>query len=113
VERALFCLCLEDFTPESPLAASDQLLHGDGGNRWFDKSVSLIVFADGTTVISFLDAMLEAPSPPSGDGTSAVRPVTFALDDALRADVRTADDAFAGALVNAVRELEELVGDDS
>jgi len=111
LETALFCLCLEDSTPESPLAASDQLLHGDSGNRWFDKSVSLIVFADGTagyngehcnldgtTVIGFLDAALEAPEPadPAGEGaTPAVAPLGFVLDDALRADVRAAGEAFA------------------
>jgi carnitine O-acetyltransferase len=109
LERALFCVCLEDFTPESPLAASDQLLHGDSGNRWFDKSVSLIVFADGTagyngehcnldgtTVIAFLDTVLEAvPGESGGDRTPAVAPITFALDDALRADIRAAGETFA------------------
>jgi carnitine O-acetyltransferase len=109
VERALFCLCLEDFAPESPLHASDQLLHGDSGNRWFDKAVSLIVFADGTagyngehcnldgtTVISFLDTVMEAPAPePGGDRVPASTPVAFTLDDALRADVAAAGEAFA------------------
>src|ERR1035441_5365663 len=38
VETALFCLCLEDTTPEGPREASDLLLHGDSGNRWFDSS---------------------------------------------------------------------------
>jgi carnitine O-acetyltransferase len=109
VERALFCLCLEDFAPESPLHASDQLLHGDSGNRWFDKAVSLIVFADGTagyngehcnldgtTVISFLDTVLEAPAPePGGDRVPATTPIAFVLDDALRADIAAAGEEFA------------------
>ena len=111
LETALFCLCLEDSTPESPLQASDQLLHGDSGNRWFDKSVSLIVFADGTagyngehcnldgtTVIGFLDSVLEAPEPtdPAGEGAiPVVAPIGFVLDDALRADVAASGKAFA------------------
>lgn len=111
VETALFCVCLEDLTPSSPLEACDQLLHGDSGNRWFDKSVSLIVFADGTagyngehcnldgtTVIGYLDAVLEAPelADPAGLGeTPSVAPIAFVLDDAQRADVAAAGTAFA------------------
>lgn len=111
LETALFCVCLEDLTPSSPLEASDQLLHGDSGNRWFDKSVSLIVFADGTagyngehckldgtTVIAYLDTVLETPEPtdPAGLGeTPAVAPVAFVLDDAQRADIDAAGKAFA------------------
>jgi len=108
VERALFCVCLEDFTPASQLEASDHLLHGDSANRWFDKAVSLIVFADGTagyngehcnldgtTVISYLDTVLEAPeSPAGGDRTPDCALLEFALDDALRADVLAAAGAF-------------------
>jgi carnitine O-acetyltransferase len=115
VETALFCLCLEDFAPADTQAACDQLLHGDSGNRWFDKAVSLIVFADGTaginvehceldgtTILSFVDALLAAPaeeqSRESGarpQGPPAVRPVTFTLDDELRADARAAAASFA------------------
>ena len=52
IETALFCLCLEDFGPADTQEACDQLLHGDSGNRWFDKAVSFIVFADGTAGIN-------------------------------------------------------------
>jgi carnitine O-acetyltransferase len=68
IDDALFCLCLDGAEPNDTLAASTQLLHGDGANRWFDKSVSLVVFAngmagvniehcglDGTTVVEFID----------------------------------------------------------
>lgn len=74
VERALFCVCLEDFAPRDELQACDHLLHGDSANRWFDKAVSFIVFADGgaginvehcgldgTTILSFVDTLLETP----------------------------------------------------
>jgi carnitine O-acetyltransferase len=112
IERALLCVCLEDSVPDGPLAASDQLLHGDSGNRWFDKGVSLIVFADGTagyngehcrldgtTVIAFLDAVLEASGPArlggAADRTPTVAPIVAVLDDALRADIAGAAEAFA------------------
>ncbi|MCB5909664.1 choline/carnitine O-acyltransferase [Streptomyces pinistramenti] len=115
VETALFCVCLEDFAPAGTQEACDELLYGDRGNRWFDKAVSLIVFADGraginiehceldgTTVLSFVDALLgtspDEQSPRSGartQGAPEPEPVTFTLDDTLRTQVRAAADAFA------------------
>lgn len=115
IETALFCVCLEDLTPADDLAACDQLLHGDSGNRWFDKAVSLIVFADGTaginvehceldgtTILSFVDTVLtgspEEHAAQSGavtQGVPAIEPVTFVLDDSLRADIAAAARSFA------------------
>ncbi|MFE0085299.1 choline/carnitine O-acyltransferase, partial [[Kitasatospora] papulosa] len=115
IETALFCVCLEDFAPRDIQAACDELLHGDRGNRWFDKAVSFVVFADGraginvehceldgTTVLSFTDALLGTPpdehSRASGarpQGVPVPRPLTFELDAAQRARVRSAAEAFA------------------
>jgi carnitine O-acetyltransferase len=115
IETALFCLCLEDLRPGDDLQACDQMLHGDSGNRWFDKALSLVVFADGTagvnvehchldgtTMLQLVDAMLgELPeqhsrrSGAAAQGAPAVAPVEFVLDDELRADVRSAGEAFA------------------
>ncbi|GAB3435221.1 choline/carnitine O-acyltransferase [Actinophytocola sediminis] len=110
IESALFCLCLEDLVPEGAQQACDQLLHGDSGNRWFDKSFSLIVFADGTsginvehcgldgtTILSFLDTLLgEEPGRRSSTpGQPAVAPVEFTLDEELAATARAAGESFA------------------
>jgi carnitine O-acetyltransferase len=115
VETALFCLCLEDTTPKDALEASDQLLHGDSGNRWFDKALSLIVFPDGTaglngehckldgiTIVRFIDAVVgssteEHPrrSGAESQGTPACAPLNFVLNADLRADVQAAAAAFA------------------
>jgi carnitine O-acetyltransferase len=115
VETALFCLCLEDFVPEDTREACDHLLHGDSGSRWFDKAVSLIVFADGraginvehcgldgTTILSFIDMLLSEPaqvhSQQSGaqsQGVPNVAAIELVLDDDLRADVQAAGTAFA------------------
>lgn len=115
VETALFCLCLEDFTPKDIREACDHLLHGYSGNRWFDKTVSLIVFEDGTaginvehcrqdgnTILKFIDSMhgepAEQQSVRSGarsQGLPAINAIEFALDDNLRADVGAAAGAFA------------------
>ncbi|MFF9480177.1 choline/carnitine O-acyltransferase [Streptomyces sp. NPDC014733] len=114
VETALFCVCLEDFAPDGVQEACDELLYGDRGNRWFDKAVSLIVFADGraginiehceldgTTVLAFVDGLL-ATTPEEHARLAGARtqgppepsPLTFTTDDATRARIRAAADAF-------------------
>jgi carnitine O-acetyltransferase len=108
IETALFCVCLDDFTPSTTLEAADRLLHG--ANRWYDKAVSLIVFEDGTaginvehceldgtTILGFTDALLSGERLPreSADGVPGFEPVEFTLTDALRDDARAAGEAFA------------------
>ncbi|WP_284750006.1 choline/carnitine O-acyltransferase [Amycolatopsis sp. RTGN1] len=103
IETALFCLCLDDFTPSDALEASDRLLYGD--NRWYDKAVSLIVLEDGTaginvehceldgtTILGFTDALLSGSRAPREDAESVpgYEVVEFALTDALREDARAA-----------------------
>ncbi|MGW1814657.1 choline/carnitine O-acyltransferase [Streptomyces sp. NPDC002125] len=114
IETALFCVCLEDFAPGDTQAACDELLYGDRGNRWFDKAVSFVVFADGraginvehceldgTTILSFTDALLgtspdehSRASGARGQGVPVPHPLSFALDEPLRAQVRAAAEAF-------------------
>lgn len=109
IETALFCVALEDTVPADARQACEHLLHGDSGNRWFDKSVTLVVFGDGsaglngehceldgTTVVAFIDAIIGTPAVDGEpQGAPAVAPVEFVLDDALRADVEEAGRAFA------------------
>ncbi|MGI5468376.1 choline/carnitine O-acyltransferase [Streptomyces sp. CA-132043] len=115
IETALFCVCLEDFAPADTQETCDELLYGDRGNRWFDKAVSFVVFADGraginvehcgldgTTILSFVDTLLGTPaeeqSRQSGarsQGRPEFSALTWHLDDALRARARAAAEAFA------------------
>ncbi|MCX4092758.1 choline/carnitine O-acyltransferase [Nocardia sp. alder85J] len=115
LEDALFCVCLEDVAPADQLHACDQLLHGDSANRWFDKSVSFIVFADGsaginvehcgldgTTILSFVGTLLRAPvteheagSGATVQGLPATAALEFTLDAALRARIAAAGADFA------------------
>ncbi|MGY1943232.1 choline/carnitine O-acyltransferase [Nocardia asiatica] len=115
IETALFAVCLEDFAPRDELHACDQLLHGDSANRWFDKSVSFIVFADGqaginvehcgldgTTILSFVDTLLETSAPEhagrsgaQAQGLPVVEPIEFVLDAAQRSDIAAAGADFA------------------
>jgi carnitine O-acetyltransferase len=125
VETALFCLCLEDFTPQDTRQACDHLLHGYSGNRWFDKSISLIVFddgttginlehcgLDGTTILKLIDSLLGEPaeqqSARSGarnQGLPAIDTIEFVLDEGLRADVRAAADSFAAYAANTASAI--------
>jgi carnitine O-acetyltransferase len=115
LETALFCICLEDLTPADEQEACDQLLHGDSANRWFDKALSFVVFADGTaginvehclldgtTILGFVDFMFADPAAVHAERSGAVtqgpppvEPVDFVLDDDLRAEARKAGQAFA------------------
>lgn len=107
IETALFCLCLDDFTPPDGLEACDRLLYGD--NRWYDKAVSLVVFEDGsaginvehceldgTTILGFTDALLSGSRQPreTAGGVPGFEAIEFTLTDALREDARAAAAAF-------------------
>lgn len=115
IERALFCVCLDDVAPTSHDAACQQLLVGDSGNRWYDKAVSLVVFGnglagvngehcclDGTNVIELIDSLYEAPaadlSAASGarpQGEPAVAELPWHLDDELVRQIDAAGRDFA------------------
>ena len=47
IEEAAFAVCLDDTAPEDHTASGRACLHGDGKNRWFDKPVQFLVFANG------------------------------------------------------------------
>jgi carnitine O-acetyltransferase len=132
VETALFCLCLEDFASGDTLAACDALLYGNGGNRWFDKAVSLVVFADGTaginvehceldgtTILAFVDTLLTLPATTTGsrpEATPPVRSLTFVLDDDLRATASDAAAAFAeygAATATTTVSFDDFGSDDA
>ena len=119
IEQALFCVCLEDSSPEGMQEPADQLLHGDGGNRWFDKSVSLIVFAngvagincehcglDGTVVVDFSDYLMNEEvigqleqQDDSGE-VPELSEITFSLTDELSGKNEVAKQGFETLAAN-------------
>lgn len=66
IDTALFNLCLdEEVVGEDPITLTRQFLYGPGGNRWFDKSFSLIVAKDGVAGVNFEHSW--------GDGVAVLR----------------------------------------
>jgi carnitine O-acetyltransferase len=129
VERALLAICLEGSSPDGLEAACNELLAGDSGNRWFDKSVSFIVFPsgragvqgehcklDGTTITEFIDAVVAHND--SGHDAAGGKPqgpptwsrLDFVLDDGLRADIRRAGESFDALAHDTVGRLVDLTG---
>ncbi|KAM7352815.1 carnitine palmitoyltransferase 2 [Cochliomyia hominivorax] len=70
VDNALFCVCLDTkkdpvYEENNPVPVLKHLLAGKGTNRWFDKSVSILLSADGTAAVNFEHAW--------GDGVAVLR----------------------------------------
>lgn len=103
VDGALFALCLEPATrPADLAAAAERLRRGDLASRWYDKSLALIVFADGTAGLSCehsaLDghvamALAHALAPPreaGHPGPAPLTPVALGEDPAFEARLAAA-----------------------
>jgi len=65
IDTALFAVCLEGDSPVTYQDISSSMLHGNGRNRWFDKSFQLIVAGNGTSAVNFEHAW--------GDGVAVLR----------------------------------------
>ena len=62
IERALFVLVLDDEPPPATWSQRGRaLLHGNGSNRWFDKSLTLVVFSDGHAGMNAEHSWADAP----------------------------------------------------
>ncbi|XP_005181443.1 carnitine O-palmitoyltransferase 2, mitochondrial [Musca domestica] len=123
IDKALFCICLDTeedptFSEANPIPAFKNMLAGKATNRWFDKSLSMLLTADGTAAINFehswgdgvavlryfnevyketmnkpylSTADLKSVSQISVD-SSKVRYLNFEIDDKLKEEVRKAYD---------------------
>ncbi|MEM7555602.1 MAG: choline/carnitine O-acyltransferase [Cyanobacteria bacterium P01_A01_bin.84] len=52
IDSALFIVCLDDTKPTDLVTASQNMLHGDGRNRWFDKPLQIIFTDNGISGIN-------------------------------------------------------------
>lgn len=112
VERAIVVLVLDDRSPPSHPHTADAarlFLHGDGRNCWFDKSIQLVVAAngvagfcmehsgfDGSTAVRLAELLVEQESAPSresgGRGTAAARPLHYESRESLYEAMSSAED---------------------
>lgn len=121
IDSALFCLCLDDETMRDHIHISHNMLHGDGCNRWYDKSFSIILTKDGQAAINFEHSWgdgvavlrvqneifkdtTERPlvnpnsSSPALDSASSVRRLQFNLDSELENGIAKAKENFNAAV---------------
>ncbi|XP_028260185.1 carnitine O-palmitoyltransferase 2, mitochondrial [Parambassis ranga] len=121
VDSALFCLCLDDESMQNHIQISHNMLHGDGCNRWYDKSFSIILTKDGQAAINFEHSWgdgvavlrfqneifkdtTEKPLVHPGsaaapmDSASAVRRLHFNLDSELKNGIKKAKETFDSAV---------------
>ena len=121
VDSAIFCLCLDEEVMRDHIHISHNMLHGDGCNRWYDKSFSIILAKDGQAAINFEHSWgdgvavlrfqnevfkdsTERPivgpgsQPAAVDSASAVRRLEFKLDAALENGIAKAKENFNEAV---------------
>ncbi|XP_056319710.1 carnitine O-palmitoyltransferase 2, mitochondrial [Danio aesculapii] len=121
VDTALFCLCLDEEVMRDHIHISHNMLHGDGCNRWYDKSFSVILAKDGQAAINFehswgdgvavlrfqnevfkdtTEKPLVGPGsqPASVDSSSVVRRLEFKLNDELKTGITKAKENFQAAV---------------
>lgn len=65
IDAAMFVLCLDDGSPETPQQRAQQGYIGDGSNRWFDKVLQFYVSANGRSGLIMEHGSL--------DGTTSAR----------------------------------------
>ncbi|KRX73771.1 Carnitine O-palmitoyltransferase 2, mitochondrial [Trichinella sp. T6] len=65
IDGGLFVLNLDELQSVDPETVGKSFLHGDGINRWFDKSMQIIVHADGLAGVNFEHSW--------GDGVAVLR----------------------------------------
>ncbi|KAF3835678.1 hypothetical protein F7725_028236 [Dissostichus mawsoni] len=121
VDSALFCLSLDDESMTDHIHISHNMLHGDGCNRWYDKSFSIILTKDGQAAINFEHSWgdgvavlrfqneifkdtTEKPLVHPGsaaaavDSSSAVRRLQFNLDSEVETGIQKAKENFDSAV---------------
>ncbi|KAG9270811.1 carnitine O-palmitoyltransferase 2, mitochondrial [Astyanax mexicanus] len=121
VDNALFCLCLDEEVLRDHIHISHNMLHGDGCNRWYDKSFSIILAKDGQAAINFehswgdgvavlrfqnevfkdtTEKPLVGPGtqPAAVDSASAVRRLDFKLNADLQHGITKAKENFHAAV---------------
>ncbi|XP_015278779.1 PREDICTED: carnitine O-palmitoyltransferase 2, mitochondrial [Gekko japonicus] len=131
VDSAIFCLCFDDSPVKDLVHLSHTMLHGDGSNRWYDKSFNLILTSDGTAAIHFehswgdgvavlrfqnevfkdstqSPAVTPQSQPAAVDSSMAVQTLTFKLNDTLKEGITKAKQKFDATVKRLTVEILEF-----
>ena len=73
IDSAIYCIALDDVSSDEPDKLLSNFLHGDPKNRWFDKSISLIVTQNAQAAVNFEHSW--------GDGVAVLRFFTEIFGD--------------------------------
>ncbi|HDQ92978.1 MAG TPA: choline/carnitine O-acyltransferase, partial [Synergistetes bacterium] len=104
IEGSLFTLSLDESAPKSRDEAARVLLHGDPGERWFDKAIQIIVCSNGVAGLNFEHSHIDGSpmarfvrfltgplaDPVSGVFETVPLVLEFCLSDLIREEIRAA-----------------------
>ncbi len=76
IDSSLFMVCLEDDSPETMEEIQNCMLHGNGKNRWFDKSFQIIITKNSKCGVNFEHSW--------GDGICVLRFCEEIFKDSLK-----------------------------
>lgn len=83
IDSSIYCLSLDDTCTDDPDKLSHQFLYGNPQNRWFDKSLTLIVNQDAQSAVNFEHSW--------GDGVAVLRFFTEVFKDVQQTPFITRD----------------------
>ncbi|XP_032884391.1 carnitine O-palmitoyltransferase 2, mitochondrial [Amblyraja radiata] len=131
IDCAVFCICLDDITIKDHVELSHNMLHGNGFNRWYDKSFSFIFtkdgcaglnfehsWGDGVAVLRLLNevfkdtinrpAVLPTTQPAAVDSSHNVQKLEFKLDDVLKEGILNAKEKFNTSVSSLTMDATEF-----
>lgn len=110
VDSALFAVCLDETEMKDFNECAVGMLHGNGRNRWFDKSFQLIIAKNGKAAVNFEHAW--------GDGVAVLRYFNSVYEDVNKTkEIDTTSEIkvnevkfeFNDSLSNIIKEAEKEV----
>jgi len=122
IETALFAICLDETDSDNLVDLTKTMLHSDGRNRWFDKSLQFIICQNGqagmngehtghdaTTSLGLVNFIRQdSHLATDDDGESAVnepQKLQFHLDDPLKQTITKATQGFQALVDDTQTEV--------
>eukprot|EP01114_Cavostelium_apophysatum_P017198 TRINITY_DN5051_c0_g1_i1.p1 TRINITY_DN5051_c0_g1~~TRINITY_DN5051_c0_g1_i1.p1 ORF type:complete len:602 (-),score=148.21 TRINITY_DN5051_c0_g1_i1:37-1842(-) len=106
IDTALFIVCLDESSPNSLDAFSQALLHGDGRNRWFDKSIQLIVCANGKSGINMEHSGIDGHTVLRYAAEISSQKVETSASSTLKSSVKKLDWKLSSQTIDAIRAAD-------